>query len=342
MDNLLPIFDEIQYKELRPWLPAFQHDEMFEEMLSEIKLTPSQTSFHFKMDFYRPFNNKTTYYHKLLTNETDKCSNTIITLISDKKDIRVQKYLLDLILKKALKSRLRDLGTLIKDRHLDLSYINPKTSTFDIDPDHKSDTYIIHLLKVCYIKIFLEIQHVFKDLRPTLLIPEDFYTQLIREPVPDNFFISEIQPPISIESVEVQSVPPQPTPSDISLMSFTYKGLAKESDKLNDLHDNLKKNNFIARDTTLVNFKKVFSGKEINTPIIWTGNQSDFYYFIKLIYSKHDLMEDLKQKQWKVACSCFLQLDGKPFDATKIKFMKTPKLTRELIEHAVELIVIPL
>ncbi len=338
MDNLLPIFDEIQYKELRPWLPAFQHDEMFEEMLSEIKLTPPQTSFHFKMDFYRPFNNKTTYYHKLLTNETDKCSSAIITLISNKKDIKVRKYLLDLILKKVIKSRLSDLGNLIKDRHLDISYINPKTSTFDIDPDHKSDTYIIHLLKVCYIKIFLEIQQVFKDLRPTLLIPVDFYTQLIHEPVPDNLFITEIQPPISIEGVEEQSVPPNPTPKDISLMSFTYKGLAKESDKLNDLHDNLKKNNFIAKDTTLVNFKKVFSGKEITNPIIWTGNQSEFYYFIQLIYTKYKLVEDMRQKQWKVACMCFILPDGTFFDKDKLRRSKIPKSTKHMIEHAVDLL----
>jgi len=338
MDNSIPVFDEIQYKELRPWLPAFQYDEMFEAMHIEIKLVLPDTSFHYKINFYRPFNNKTTYYNKLLTNETEKYCQKIIRQIADQEDIKVQKYLLTDTLNKKLKSRLRDLGKLIKERQFDLAFINPKKTSFDLDQENKSNTYIIHFLKVCYIKIFLEIQHVFKDLINPLMITEDFYTQLTHEPVPDNLFITEVQAPFAIECIEDITKPPHPKPTDISFMSFTYKGLAKESDKLNDLHDNLKKNNFIANDTTLVNFKKVFSGKEITTPIIWTGNQSELYYFIQLIYTKYKLVEDIKQKQWKVARKCFVLPDGSSFDNDKLRRSKIPQSTKRLVEHAVELL----
>jgi len=52
MDNSIPVFDEIQYKELRPWLHAFQYDEMIEAMQIEIKLVLRDTFFHYKIDFY--------------------------------------------------------------------------------------------------------------------------------------------------------------------------------------------------------------------------------------------------------------------------------------------------
>ena len=141
MDNSIPVFDEIQYKELRPWLHAFQYDEMIEAMQIEIKLVLRDTFFHYKIDFYWPFNNKTTYDNKLLTNETAKYSQKIIRLIADREDIRIKKYLLNDALHKKLKSRLHDLGKLIKERQFDLAFINPKKTSFDLDQEHKSNTY---------------------------------------------------------------------------------------------------------------------------------------------------------------------------------------------------------
>lgn len=124
----------------------------------------------------------------------------------------------------------------------------------------------------------------------------------------------------------------------VSDKSFTYKYLATNSDNLTDLFDSLKKNGFISKDTTLHNFKKVFSGKEIDTPIVWTGNMSDLNYFVKLIHNKNKLVVDLKQHQWKVTCKCFVQHNGQKFDRIKLKQQKKPKSTFHLLENAVRLI----
>ena len=136
---------------------------------------------------------------------------------------------------------------------------------------------------------------------------------------------------IEIESKPVTSTKKQPKPQDAVLTSLTYKQLAINSDKLNDLHDSLKLNLFIAQNTSLSNFKRVFSGKEVTTPIVWTGNISEMYYFIKLIHIEHKYVDDLKQKQWQVTCICFIDKNGELFDRSNFRSLKRPKLTGDKI-----------
>lgn len=61
--------------------------------------------------------------------------------------------------------------------------------------------------------------------------------------------------------------------------SFTYKDFNRNHDNLNYLYDSLKGHNFIDPSTTVPIFKRIFSGKEITTPVIWIGGISDLNYF---------------------------------------------------------------
>lgn len=118
--------------------------------------------------------------------------------------------------------------------------------------------------------------------------------------------------------------------------SFTYKQLPKGSQKINYLWNGLKKNKFINPSTTATHFIKVFSGNELTKPIIWTRKPSDFYYFIYLIYTKYHLVEDVRQKQWEIACKCFVQEDGIPFERKKLKGLDRPALTGAILDEIVE------
>lgn len=125
----------------------------------------------------------------------------------------------------------------------------------------------------------------------------------------------------------------------IILNSFTYIHLyEKKKDYLTDLWCKLKEGRFIDDKTSIVNFKKVFSGKEILNPVKWTGNPSELYWFIHLIYTKYKLVNDLRQNQWKVTCLCFVQSGGSPFDRNQFRNLKRPQLTGKLLEQAVELL----
>jgi hypothetical protein len=129
---------------------------------------------------------------------------------------------------------------------------------------------------------------------------------------------------------------PKPEPERISFESFRYIGYVKKYENLTNLYDSLKKYNFIATDTESRVFKKAFSGEAITKPIVWTGNPSEFAYFIKLIYTINHFIKDLKQKQWEVACKCFVQADDTPFDRTKLRTLKKPQRTYKQLEIAVD------
>jgi hypothetical protein len=336
MKNYFSTLDEILYKGLRPWLNANNPDEKFTAMISGIRTVPPVFQPQYEIKFERPFNSKTKYYTKLITNETTKSCNQLFDVLLEDDAPQLIKYRINDTLNKKLKTRLKDIGKLIKDQKFEIDYINPRKTTFDIDPEHKSNTFIIQLLKLSLMNIYLEIQEKFRQWIQDELIIEDFYSQLLFEPIPDNSYIEKIQ--IIKTSLNEPNIPIEDSTSEEApIYSFTYKQLVNNPDKLNDLWDSLKYFGFIAKNTTSPNFKKVFSGKEITNPVVWTGNLSEFAYFITLIYNTHKLVKDLKQKQWQVARKCFVKADGNSFD-NNVRKLQRPVTTGDYLDKAVKLL----
>ncbi|TKK65415.1 hypothetical protein FC093_20100 [Ilyomonas limi] len=119
--------------------------------------------------------------------------------------------------------------------------------------------------------------------------------------------------------------------------SFTYIHYNTQPGNLTDICNALKKHKLICANTQLTSFKKIFSGTPIQTPIIWTGNASDLYYFITLL-CKQKKVEDLKQKHWDVTIKCFVDQAGNAFTKSQIKGLKKPQTTAAIIEKAVNVL----
>jgi len=336
--NKLNILDDILFNGLQPWLPKNNPDEKYESMLLEIKAVEPANPMKYKVEFPRPFNWKTKYYHKLIIRETNKYCDRVINLISVDDNVQVKKFLLNDTLNKKLRSRLQEIGKLIKVMHLDIDYIDPTKFTFEQDTDHRTTIYIIQLLKCCLIKIYLEIENAFLILRKDSMVIDDFYTQLLFESIPSISFLKETPQILILEPLKIKRVKDTTSLTKQTFNSFTYIHLSKGSEKLTDLWDSLKKFHFIAEDTPLISFKKVFSGKDILHPVVWTGNSSEFYYFIYLIYNQYKLVGDLRQQQWIVACKCFVPNDESTFISSKIRRLKRPQLTASMLEQAVNLL----
>ncbi len=192
MDNKLTLFDQILYGNLIPSLDNNKPDEKFVSMISQIETVyPSFQNLH-EFNFHRPFNNKTQYYHKLITNGATAYCNQIFDLINADDNFRLQKYWYNDTLKKKLISRLETIGKMLKEKQYDIDFINPRKTSFEIDTEHKTETYIIHLVKVALIKMYLEIQEAFKHLTTEdLFIEDDLYTRFIKENIPDKSFLVE-------------------------------------------------------------------------------------------------------------------------------------------------------
>jgi hypothetical protein len=343
MDNSLNLLDTIIYDGLRPWLDENKVPDMFTTRLDTVSLVEPTFQSILEFEFYRPIDIKTQYYQKLITNACNDYCNKVIAQINEDDNRNLQCFKLGDTLKKKLPKRLAEISKVIKERQYDIQHINPKTSSFDIDQDHKIETYIFQLLKLAFVKMYLEIQAPFIGLLPeinlSVFIMDDVYIRLLKEPVPEKVFLKESMASITIDANDTKPNNRSKVLENENI-GFKYIHFPTNPNNLNDLHNSLIKNKFIHPDTELALFKNVFSGKEIAEPIKWIGNPSEFFYFIKLIYTDHKLMGDLKQKQWDVAFRCFVDEEGNTFDKDKVRKSKKPQATASKLEKAVNLLIV--
>jgi hypothetical protein len=337
-ENNKPLFHKILFMELAPWSEMNKPIEKFADKISGLKTIELDFSPRYKIDFpYRPFNVKTNFYSKLILNESITYCNEVFHLLKNESDLRVKKYWRNDILEKKLPGWLIESGKILKEKQYSIDYINPQKYSFDIDPDHKTETYIMQLLKVALIWTYLEIQSFFTYLtQDELLLEEDLYIRYLFEPVPNESFLVPNTPVITIKPIE--KLPDTVEfEEEISLDSFRYIHYEKSPDKLADFCDSLKKHKFISKENTLPNFKKAFSGDAISTPVIWSGNPSEFSYLIKLLHNQYGLVKNLKQRQWEVACECFVPASGPKFNRS-VRKLQIPASADKLIK-AVKLLI---
>ena len=333
----LKIFDDILNHGMRPWLRHNSVDESFYSKFHSLKEYSSKHPLHFEIDFPRPVDNKTKYYNQLIRNAIKSQYDIIYEKIDNDRNENLIYYYLDKILNKHLATKIKDVGILIKQKDYALSYIDHKNTSYQLDQAHKANSYIVQLLKIALMQLYLEVQESFKEYVKDEFIVEDFYTQLLNEPIPDKLPITPIQI-IEIEPEPINKPQTKKTSTAIQFHSFKYKQYNTSPEKLHDLWDSLKLNDFISSDTPLPTFKKIFSGTEINNPVKWIGNPSELSYFIKCIHNKYKLIDYLKQQHWKVTCLCFVDEDGNPFHFTQFRRLERPSLTGDKIDNAVNLL----
>jgi len=131
--------------------------------------------------------------------------------------------------------------------------------------------------------------------------------------------------------------PKPPIKTKPSALSFKYKNNISGSVNLTDLMNSLKRSALIHQDTLLGNFRSVFSEKEIEQKIIWTGNISELAHFIKTLHNTAKKVEDTKQKQWEITINCFEMADGTELTKDKLRTQKTPARAA-IIEKAVNIL----
>jgi hypothetical protein len=112
--------------------------------------------------------------------------------------------------------------------------------------------------------------------------------------------------------------------------SFKIKNLNTQFSKLTDLRRSLINKKYIHPETSLLEFRKIFSGEVVIKKIIWIGTISDLYYFIQQLYTRLQLVEDLKQEHWAVAASCFVDSKGNSYDRNKLKGSKATLKTKNI------------
>jgi hypothetical protein len=158
------------------------------------------------------------------------------------------------------------------------------------------------------------------------------YGEIIREAI---IFLNEQAIEYGFGTKE--ETPPPPIKTKPSALSFKYINLSTGSVNLTDLMNSLKRSALIHQETLLGNFRSVFSEKEIEQKIIWTGNISELAHFIKTLHNTAKKVEDTKQKQWEITINCFELADGTELTKDKLRTQKAPARA-SIIEKAVNIL----
>lgn len=220
-------------------------------------------------------------------------------------------------------------------------------SSFKINDLQKENQFVINYLKLCFYILHSALkQHYFQIINFEILTQNELKYRLINSI--DGSVNEELQRLMEkfdlpkVENEHLATDTPEPYGSVVaapSLHSFRYKHFDTKSDNLSDLLDSLKKNGFVAQDTGLRSFKKIFSGESIDKPVVWIGTIADLSYFIKTIHNTQKIVEDLKQKHWEITLKCFVDHEMQPFDREKLRTAKKPVSSFEKIENAAKLLI---
>jgi hypothetical protein len=83
----------------------------------------------------------------------------------------------------------------------------------------------------------------------------------------------------------------------------------------------------------LTEFRKIFRDIRPTNPIIWTGNISELFYFIKLLHNDFELINKIPKNIWKITDSLFVDKNGKPFGWERFRRQSKPAKA-DLLEKA--------
>ncbi len=213
------------------------------------------------------------------------------------------------------------------------------TESAKVEQTDGDNLYIINCLKYSLFRL-----HTFmKDSFPDLLSENklsDFEIIYLLAPnqEEDNLIHNFLSQKSKTEKSKSNKEESQLSDNSSNSKSFEYIHKKIYPENIMALYDNLKSQKLICNNTNFVSFKKIFSARQIMTPVVWIGKISELNYFIKLIHNINKSVKDLKQQHWEVACKCFVDADGNPFDQHRLKEQKIPKATSHIIEKAAKLL----
>lgn len=325
---------KILFGKLKPWGNRNLLQDKFKiDIQSLDEVVPGFTS-RYVMSFFKPHTPKAKFYKKYIDNEAVNYINKVYYLVNQAADEDLRHYWVYTTLNKKLHQFLLDFAQELERQDYKIDYIDPNKQNQLKDREKSEETFIVHYLKHTIILIYLEIQNAFRNyLDEEPLEIADFYRNYFGEPN-EYGFITEI--PTQDEQAKPKPKIKTRTPKDITIYhSIPYIHYTTAPDNITNLWDCLKKNGFISEETRITDFKKIFSGKEFEKPVIWTGNRSELFYFVKLMLNKHKLIKPMRQRPWEIACNCFVDDMGDAFDFEKIRLLKRPKTTGDQMDACV-------
>jgi len=172
----------------------------------------------FSLRFPKPVHPKQEYYLRLILNETYAYCTDLTAYLQSESDANIRAYLRDKILDKHLTTCLKRLGEHISALPLPVTILgNP---TLCENQEDYYNAWVLHLLKACVAKAYLEVQYELADVVQDPLTEAGLYSAFLYELPPVKTFLvrrkGEPQQPVEktyAAKPESQNVAAEPLPT---------------------------------------------------------------------------------------------------------------------------------
>ena len=186
-DYYFPLFNQLMYGQLNPELPENSESQNYTLRIEQQIIIQGKQVGRFSLRYLTPVNLKCVYYLNLLQSETNLYCEDALAYIPTETDTRIRSFLRDQILDKHLTTCLERIGEKIKTENYRFEEL--EHPVVDADRDRLSNIYIIHLLKACVAKAYLEIQEQLVDVVSWKRTEELLYLGVVKELQPIKHFL---------------------------------------------------------------------------------------------------------------------------------------------------------
>ena len=330
------VINSVFFKDLNPSIADTHDTAFYDQAARSVRNIDFEFEPHYSLNFTLPIvSSKVRYIKSLIDNAIADELNSRVSLLEGGNTNLIlfhRKKIYDLTQGRLLRAKeIINSGGYILD---DIMNARDYTS----DRQRFECIFIFNYIVQACIREYLEFQALYQvHIAPEKLVPlERFYLEILGAPVPSPAFIVPTDNVIVEKEKSVNHAKTSGEGAKNAPESFTCVNLATNGECVKDLYNSLVNiAKLIDPATKYLDFKKVFTGSRVTTPIKWIGTPTELYYFIKYIYADKQYLKDVNKQQWNITCHCFVDKDGNPFIPAKIKSLKTPAKTRkEIIETA--------
>ena len=118
--------------------------------------------------------------------------------------------------------------------------------------------------------------------------------------------------------------------------TFTYRWLATAPQRITKLYQFLLRAQWIASDTNPDDFFSLFTGKESNVRIKWTGSNLQLAYLIRVITEQNYISTPKRVGKWTCVYNHFVDKNSRQLP--KLSRLHIPKKSKSAVEQMAELL----
>ena len=188
-DYRFPLFEGLTQGNLNPLSAQNAATADYSLRLAEQIVDPTPECGSFSVRFPRAVHPKQRYYLRLLINETNAYCAELISMLEVETDANIRAYLRDRILDKHLTSCLQRLGVHIKEAQLPVRLLADASICENTEDYYNA--WVLHLLKACVAKAYLEVQRMLTDVVINLQTEAGLYCSYLDELPPVQTFLQK-------------------------------------------------------------------------------------------------------------------------------------------------------